>query len=44
MIEVNALTLSKKFCKLFQAGQIPFENLVSDLSDRANYVLGKTVA
>ena len=33
MIEINALTLFENTCKLFQDDQIPFENLVSDLSD-----------
>ena len=41
MIEVNALTLFKKICELFQAGQIPFENLVSGLSDSTTYIHGK---
>ena len=38
MIEVNALTLFQTICKLFQ---IPFENLVSGLSDSTNYMCGK---
>ena len=33
MIEVNALTLFKEICELFQADQIPFENLVFDLTN-----------
>ena len=41
MIEVNALTLFQTICKLFQDDQIPFENLVSDLSDSTNYMCGK---
>ena len=41
MIEVNALTLFQTTCKLFQDDQIPFENLVSDLSDSTNYMRGK---
>ena len=40
MIEVNTLFLFKKNCEQFQAKQIPFENLVSDLSDSANYMCG----
>ena len=32
-VEVNTLNLFKKICEQFQAEQIPFENLVSDLSD-----------
>ena len=31
----------KKICELFQADQIPFENLVSDLSDSANFMCGE---
>ena len=41
MIEVNALTLFQTICKLLQDDQIPFENLVSDLSDSTNYMRGK---
>ena len=41
MIEVNALTLFQTTCKLFQDDQIPFENLVSDLSGSTNYMHGK---
>ena len=41
MIEVNVLTLFETICKLFQDDQIPFENLVSDLSDSTNYMRGK---
>ena len=41
MIEVNALTLFENTCKLFQDDQIPFENLVSDLSGSTNYMHGK---
>ena len=40
MIEVNTLFLFKKICEQFQVKQIPFENLVSDLSDSANYMCG----
>ena len=41
MIEVNALTLFQTICKLLQDDQIPFENLVSDLSDSTSYMRGK---
>ena len=41
MIEVNVLTLFESICKLFQDDQIPFENLVPDLSDSTNYMRGK---
>ena len=41
VIEVNALTLFENTCKLFQDDQIPFENLVSDLSDSTTYMRGK---
>ena len=41
VIEVNALTLFENTCKLFQDDQIPFENLVSDLSGSTNYMHGK---
>ena len=41
MIEVNVLTLFETISKLFQDDQIPFENLVSDLSDSTNYMRGK---
>ena len=41
MIEVNVLTLFENTCKLFQDDQIPFENLVSDLSDSTTYMRGK---
>ena len=41
MIEVNALTLFWKTYELFLAGQIPIENLISDLSDSTNYMRGK---
>ena len=40
MIEVNALTF-QTICKLFQGDQIPFENLVCDLSESTNYIRGK---
>ena len=33
MVEVNTLNLFKKICEQLQTEQIPFENLVSDLSD-----------
>ena len=41
MIEVNALTLFETTCKLFQDDQIPFKNLLSDLSDSTTYMRGK---
>ena len=41
MIEVNALTLFQTIFKLFQDDQIPFQNLVSDLSYSTNYMRGK---
>ena len=41
MVEVNTLTVFKKICELFEAEQIPFGNLVSDLSDSTNYKRGE---
>ena len=41
MIEVNALILFQTISKLFQDDQIPFENLVANLSDNTNYMCGK---
>ena len=41
MIEVNPLALFQTICKLFQDDLIPFEKLVSDLSDSTNYMRGK---
>ena len=38
MIEVNGVTLLQT---IFQDDQIPFENLVSDLSDSTNFMRGK---
>ena len=41
LIVVNSLTLFDTICKLFLKDEIPFGNLVSDLSDSTNYMRGK---
>lgn len=41
LIVVNSLTLLDTICKLFLKDNIPFDNLVSDLSDSTNYMRGK---
>ena len=41
LIEVNAKSLLECICNCFVRDDIPFDNLVSDLSDSANYMRGK---
>ena len=41
LIVVNSLTLFDTICELFLKDNIPFDNLVSDLSDSTNYMRGK---
>ena len=41
LIEVNAKSLLECICNCFVRDDIPFDNLVSDLSDSTNYMRGK---
>ena len=41
LMEVNAKSLLECICNCFIKDDIPFENLVSDLSDSTNYMRGK---
>ena len=41
LIEVNAKSLLEGICNCFIRDDIPFQNLVSDLSDSTNYMRGK---
>ena len=41
LIEVNAKSLLERICNCFIRDDIPFQNLVSDLSDSTNYMRGK---
>ena len=41
MIIVNAQSLKNKIVELFTRDEIPFSNIVSDLSDSTNYMRGK---
>ena len=41
MIKVNVKSLLKRICNCFIRDNIPFQNLVSDLSDSTNYMRGK---
>ena len=42
MIIVNAQSLKNKIVELFTRDEIPFSNIVSDLSDSTNYMRDKT--
>ena len=44
LIKVNAKSLLERICNCFTRDSIPFQNLVSDLSDSTNYIRGRRAA